>query len=52
MGGVSYAADSDDPIRQRIQADQTIRQQQRDTALEKQIQPNVSVNLGQERGNE
>ncbi|MFX4717445.1 hypothetical protein ABTB07_21330, partial [Acinetobacter baumannii] len=26
MGGVSYAADSDDPIRQRIQADQTIRQ--------------------------
>ncbi|EXF05500.1 putative hemolysin activator domain protein, partial [Acinetobacter baumannii 268680] len=49
MGGVSYAADSDDPIRQRIQADQTIRQQQRDTALEKQIQPNVSVNLGQEQ---
>jgi hypothetical protein len=37
-----------DPIGQRIQADQTIRQQiKRDTALEKQIQPNVNVNLGQ-----
>ncbi|MFH4289239.1 hypothetical protein WAJ05_20540, partial [Acinetobacter baumannii] len=34
-GGLSFAADSDDPIRQRIQADQTIRQQQRDSALEK-----------------
>lgn len=48
-GGLSFAADSDDPIRQRIQADQTIRQQQRDSALEKQIQPDVNVNLGQEQ---
>ncbi|MFH4284950.1 ShlB/FhaC/HecB family hemolysin secretion/activation protein, partial [Acinetobacter baumannii] len=29
--------------------DQTIRQQQRDSALEKQIQPDVNVNLGQEQ---
>ncbi|NUG23675.1 ShlB/FhaC/HecB family hemolysin secretion/activation protein, partial [Acinetobacter lactucae] len=42
MGGLSYAADPDEPIRQRIQADQSTRQQQRDTALEKQIQPNVN----------
>lgn len=48
-GGLSFAADSDDAIRQRIQADQTIRQQQRDSALEKQIQPDVNVNLGQEQ---
>ena len=49
MGGLSYAAESDDSIGQRIQADQTIRQQQRDSALEKQIQPDVNVNLGQEQ---
>ncbi|MDU4395170.1 MAG: ShlB/FhaC/HecB family hemolysin secretion/activation protein [Acinetobacter ursingii] len=34
-----------------IQADQSIRQQQRDDALQKQIQPEISVNLGQAKTN-
>ncbi|MEB3755165.1 ShlB/FhaC/HecB family hemolysin secretion/activation protein, partial [Acinetobacter sp. MD2(2019)] len=45
--GLSYAADPIDVQQSQLQADQSIRQQQRDDALQKQIQPDVNVNLGQ-----
>lgn len=44
LGNTSYAADP-----QLTQVEQIIRQQQRDQALEKQIQPEAAVNLGLEK---
>nr|WP_035373035.1 ShlB/FhaC/HecB family hemolysin secretion/activation protein [Acinetobacter gerneri] len=49
LGTTVYAADPQNPELERaIQADQSIRQQQRDLSLEQKFQPEANVNLGLE----